>query len=239
MQPFFYFSFFTFEYTSPVLTGSSPNFDIRKQFEVELTDQFSDYMKTQLLKIDLIDESVDISKSDARDYIGSARISLKELLLRDREEITDFFPVKDENGNENGRMEVRVTCKDYADTELQENKNSFVISKFAEREIVGKIAEKFADSMMESIDMIFDMLIEVGSNDTQKVSKRRFKDYILQIMDNSVREQDVDILLKANTAMAGKEFIEVNDFRSMFENPVREAKQRKIEAIAERDKTFQ
>lgn len=117
--------------------------------------------------------------------------------------------------------------------------DNFTISKFAEREIVGKISEKFADSMMESIDMIFDMIIEPGSNDTQKVSKRRFKDYVLQIMDNNVREHDVDILMKANTAIAGKDFIELNDFRSMFENPVREAKQRKVEAIAERDKTFQ
>ena len=57
------------------------------------------------------------------------------------------------------------------------------ISKFAEREIIGKISAKFADNMMESIDMIFDMLIEPGTFDSQKISKRRFKDYVLQITD--------------------------------------------------------
>lgn len=50
MQPFFYFQFYTFEgYLSPVMTGASPNYDVRKQYEVEVTDQFLDYMKTQLL----------------------------------------------------------------------------------------------------------------------------------------------------------------------------------------------
>jgi hypothetical protein len=53
------------------------------------------------------------------------------------------------------------------------------ISKFAEREIIGKISAKFADNMMESIDMIFDMLIEPGTFNSQKISKRRFKDYVL------------------------------------------------------------
>jgi hypothetical protein len=46
MQPFFFYQFYTFEYTSPAMVGSSPNFDIRKQFEVEFNDQFIEYMKT-------------------------------------------------------------------------------------------------------------------------------------------------------------------------------------------------
>ena len=46
MQPFFYFQFFTFEYQSPTLTGSNPIFDLKKQFEVEMNEQFMDYMKT-------------------------------------------------------------------------------------------------------------------------------------------------------------------------------------------------
>ena len=40
MQPFFYFSFFTFEYTSPVLEGSECKFDISRTFEVEVTEHF-------------------------------------------------------------------------------------------------------------------------------------------------------------------------------------------------------
>ena len=62
-------------------------------------------------------------------------------------------------------MEVRVTCRDSTvysgmDDHRIGGGDTFVISKFTEREVVGKIAQKFADSIMESIDMIFDMLLE-------------------------------------------------------------------------------
>ena len=83
MQPFYYFSFFTFEYTSPALQGSNPTFEIKKTFEVEVNEQFMEYMKSQILKIDLIDESVDLSQPNANDYIGSVRIPLRELMLHE------------------------------------------------------------------------------------------------------------------------------------------------------------
>lgn len=112
--PFFHFNFFTFEYTSPSLTGPQPYFDIKKQFECEVNEQFMDYMKTQVLKIDLIDESVDINAQGGgqKDYIGSVRIALKELMIQ--EEFADNLPVRDELGQESGRMEVRVSCKDHS-----------------------------------------------------------------------------------------------------------------------------
>jgi len=96
MQPFYYFSFFTYEYTSPSLQGKNPNFDLKKSFEVEVNEQFMEYMKTQILKIDLIDESVDITQPNAKDYIGSVRVPLRELMIN--EEFADNFPIKDENG---------------------------------------------------------------------------------------------------------------------------------------------
>ena len=49
-----------------------------------------DYFKYQFLKIDFIDESVDLLAEDPNqaseeiiDYVGSVRIPLKELLLKD------------------------------------------------------------------------------------------------------------------------------------------------------------
>lgn len=118
MQPFFHFQFYTFEgYYSPVMTGSNPHFDVRKQYEVEWTEQFADYMKTQILSIDLIDESIDIMRPEAKDFIGRVRIPMKDMLTSD---VADCFPVRDENGAEAGHMEVRVTCKDmnvYADAD--------------------------------------------------------------------------------------------------------------------------
>lgn len=121
-------------------------------------------MKTQILSIDLIDESIDIMRPEAKDFIGRVRIPMKDLLSND---MADCFPVRDENGGEAGHMEVRITCKDmdlYGGAELKAT-DTFIMNKFAERDIIQKIALKFADSLLESIEMIFDMLIEPGSYD--------------------------------------------------------------------------
>jgi hypothetical protein len=188
MQPFFHFQFYTFEYTSPVAAGANnPQFDIKRQFEVELNDQLIDYVKSQVLKIDLIDESVELANG-ASDYIGSVRIPLKGLSITSTmvEEIVDAFPVRDASGAETGRLEVKVSCRDYqglSSDMIGGGGETFVMSKFQEREVIGRIAEKFAFSEMQSIDMIFDMLIEPGGMDLTRVSKKRFRDYILEITD--------------------------------------------------------
>jgi hypothetical protein len=127
-----------------------------------------EYMKTQVLKIDLIDESVEMREGQ-KDYIGSARIPLRELMMS--EEFADCLPVKDEYGNDAGSMEVRLSCKDYSPYPYSGNVQGtdFNISKFAEREIINKIAEKFAYSPIEEIDVIFDMLLDNSNED--RVSK--------------------------------------------------------------------
>ena len=218
MQPFFFYQFYTFEYTSPSMQGSSPTFDIRKQFQIEYNEQFIEYMKTQVLRIELIDESVDLSRAETKDYIGSVRIWLKELLSSP--EIGDDYPVRDEAGQEAGHMRVRLSIRDVVPLAAVDEKDPLALSRYAERDILGKIAERFADTLIESVDMIFDMLIEPGSYDSQKVSKERFRDYLLQVAGHSLREQDLDILLKTNPLLRGKDFIELGDFRALFEGPV-------------------
>jgi hypothetical protein len=204
-------------------------------------------MRTQVLKIDLIDESVDLKEGngDPKDYIGSVRIPLNQFNVTgiETQEIADNFPVRDSNGNETGRMEVKVSCRDVSgimdghdDTMLGAG-DTFIMSKFAEKEVISKIAERFAGTLMESIDMIFDMLIEPGSFDTSKITKRRFKEYVLNIAEN-LRDQDVDIMLKTHPLLAGKDFIEIKDFRTIFEIPVQQARNKKAEEIAEREKAF-
>ncbi len=38
MKPFYYFSFFTHEYTSAIMEGKNPSFDFKKSFEVEINE---------------------------------------------------------------------------------------------------------------------------------------------------------------------------------------------------------
>ena len=80
-------------------------------------------------------------------------------------------------------MEVKIIMKEaqnYTDTRKGDQ---FVVSKFTKREVVTKIAAKFAESLMESIDLIFDMLIEPGTFESNRISKQGFKDYVLSITD--------------------------------------------------------
>lgn len=61
------------------------------------------------------------------------------------EEFADNIPIKDAMGNETGRMEVRLSCKDYSPYPYATDGNeTFTVSKYAEKEIINKIAEKFA-----------------------------------------------------------------------------------------------
>jgi hypothetical protein len=48
----------------------------------------------------------------------------------------------------------------------------------------------------------------------------------------------LDILLKANTLLQGKDYIELADFRALFEGPVSVARQQKVELVAARDRDF-
>jgi hypothetical protein len=48
----------------------------------------------------------------------------------------------------------------------------------------------------------------------------------------------VDILLKTHPMLAGKDYIDLNDFRGIFEIPVQMARQKKTEDIAEREKSY-
>lgn len=80
-MPFFNYQFYTFPaVTSQITTGTNPQFDHRKQFEIEETAEFFEYMKRQKLQIDFMDDSSDVTMKNVRDYIGSARVQLADVL---------------------------------------------------------------------------------------------------------------------------------------------------------------
>jgi len=66
-------------------------------------------MNSTILKIDFIDESVEMTATGSRDYIGSARIPLKELMTRGLME-GDVL-IKDEHGSNTGKVLVRMTMQ--------------------------------------------------------------------------------------------------------------------------------
>ena len=74
MLPFFYYDFYRFSETSGTAQGDSPIWDHSRKYEVEKGGEFDKYMAANVLKIDFIDESVDITQQGNRDYIGSARV---------------------------------------------------------------------------------------------------------------------------------------------------------------------
>ena len=68
------------------------------------------YMKSQVLTIDLIDESVDMTVSGMRDYIGSVRIPLREVIIKGA--ISGTFAVIDEQRRQTGDLTVKIVMKD-------------------------------------------------------------------------------------------------------------------------------
>ena len=67
-------------------------------------------MKSQVLTIDLIDESVDMTVSGMRDYIGSVRIPLREVIIKGT--ISGTFAVIDEQRRQTGDLTVKIVMKD-------------------------------------------------------------------------------------------------------------------------------
>lgn len=110
MLPFFSYEFYTFEWRSPTAQGNCPTFDSVKSFEVEASPQFLNYMKTQILQIHLIDESVDMTSPNSRDYIGTVRIPLRDVILKQKIHAT--FQVLDENRKVCGDLAVKIVMHD-------------------------------------------------------------------------------------------------------------------------------
>ena len=72
-----------------------------------------DYFKYQVLRIDFIDESVDLKATkDADDYIGSARIPLKDVFDQEMKTYTNL-PIKNAKMMQTGMVEVQVSFLNY------------------------------------------------------------------------------------------------------------------------------
>jgi hypothetical protein len=129
LEPFFAYSFYTFEYTSPTVTVGSNSrtfeFNSQRTFEVEKNKDFDNYLQKETLKIELIDESIELNGEDIRDYIGTVRIPLVQL-LKHGEINSQRFNVLDNLSQDNrvvGDLIVSIkvfdnSVEDYADRML-------------------------------------------------------------------------------------------------------------------------
>lgn len=83
MKPFFSYDFYKFECRSATASGNNPVFDSSKHYQVDNNKELAAYMQRQTLKIDFIDESVDMEAfkfNEMADYIGSIRFPLHRML---------------------------------------------------------------------------------------------------------------------------------------------------------------
>lgn len=83
MRPFFSYDFYKFEFRSATVLGDNPVFQSTKRYEVDANNELMEYMKKKTLRIDFIDESVDMEAfkhNDMADYIGAIRFPLAKLL---------------------------------------------------------------------------------------------------------------------------------------------------------------
>lgn len=113
MEPFFSYDFYNFDqFRSSTVRGSNPLFDSTQRYEVDYTSDMLDYFKYETLRIDFIDESVDLrANNEVDDYIGSARVKLSDLLETEMKEYK--LPIKNAKGMQTGIVEVNISFLNY------------------------------------------------------------------------------------------------------------------------------
>jgi hypothetical protein len=84
--------------------------------------------------------------------------------------------------------------------ELRGMEGGVTISKVMEKDILKKIAEKFAEVPFEDPEMFFELFLNMGeSTNLNKISKAAFKDKVLlKYRIPGVNEKDLELLLKSH-----------------------------------------
>lgn len=187
-----------------------------------------------MLKIDFIDESVDMSQPGVRDYIGSARISLRELKVHKKLEKT--FELFDEERRACGSVYLSLRiydAKEYAYNNTLDSYSNVAQSKMIINGVVTSIVNKFARAGLEDIDHIIGMLFMKDNSGQQRVTRAMFKEFVLQDMSvEGLNENQVDIFLKTHDLLSQRELISKHELRAIFEFPFMEARNRLIEEEA-------
>ena len=185
-------------------------------------------MKTTVFKIDFIDESVEMNQEGARDYIGSARIPLQNLLTRG--EISGDLEVMDEYGGITGKVNVRMTLNDAKKHAEMMSMNDTSLGGVMQHkrihfDVIARISECFADGEFEEIDMYLDMLFMKDTTSMQRVTREMFVDYIcVDMRVPQINKRELEIFMSTHELLQRKSLFTREELQAIFERPFKEAR---------------
>lgn len=145
--------------------------------------------------------------SGMRDYIGSVRIPLREVIIKGA--ISGTFAVIDEQRRQTGDLTVKIVMKDADSFEDQIiGVNMISQSTKIQGEVLRRTAIHFAQSGFEDLDLLFDILFLKDNSQSGKVTKEMFKDFVFSDLKMAqVTERDLDLLMKTHPGFSGKTII--------------------------------
>ena len=89
--------------------GNKPDFGFSKCYQIEDSSEFKEYLYTQTLKINFIDDNVDFT-GDVNDFIGCVTIKLDKLL--EEGTIDEMKAIIDDKMNQNGAVQIKLELYD-------------------------------------------------------------------------------------------------------------------------------
>jgi hypothetical protein len=89
-----------------------------------------------------------------------------------------------------------------------------------------RIAAHFTQAGFDDLDLIFDMLFVKDNSQSGKVTRGMFKDFIFNDLKiSTLTERDLDLVMKTHPGLSGKEILNRQDLKSVFEGPYKEARE--------------
>lgn len=231
MKPFFSYDFYKFDCKSPTASGSNPIFDVTKHYQVESNRELVDYMKRQTLKIDFIDESVDMEAfkyNEMADYIGSVRFPLHRMLTENKfEGRFDIINMKNELM---GQAEIIVKFVDADSAEalalLGTEREDAYKSQIIQKQVKMTIVRTLVEFDLPDLETVLDMLFTVDNmNSNKEITTDTFKQWILRDAKVTVSERDLMLFMKANPALCRKScLVDKEDLVQMLGDTYRQAR---------------
>lgn len=181
-----------------------------------------------------MDDSSDVTLKNVRDYIGSARVPLVEVLHN--KNLAQTFQIRDENNSEQGRVTVSIRIQNQAEYEhhLRDNHLSITEARKTQQDVIEKIVCKLAESNFDDLDLLLNILFmrypSAKPGQMQSVSRAQFKEFLLhEIKVPNLSEQDIDIFIKTNTQLSEHQLFTRELLKSVLELPFTRVREHRIE----------